>query len=289
MFRFYRAVLAFVLMFCVAPSVGAQVKFDLSGFANYQNLGEGRDLGWTRITPTLDFNVKFVVTSEIEFSEIDDNVEQMEWLSQLNVSFKASPSTTIMVGRTFRAFGYVAPAPVTVRTAEYPGGYPFSGYYAYGVRIDKSHKSNLGTLSFKGDVVLEPVGFRTFNLSQPEVSLYSGFNVKVDEVSAGLSIAGQFSEKYRRAGFSANSNSRRYSVFGGLFYNSDQKSHVSATSFMEGHLGFVHPHTQCSIHADNTTQCLAGTAMIFNRGGHEFKLIADYTADGWLWRTQFRY
>lgn len=285
-----KALLVALAIFCLSPEMAmaqeqpSPVSFNFSAFSNYQLLGEGSDLGWTRAYPVLKAG-KLAFDFELEFASLDDRKGgkrvPLEWFSQGRLIYRPNAATAVMVGRNFRPFGYSTFAPVLLKTAKYPDGYPFGGYYAYGVRLDRK----VGAWDTKFDLTATPGSFRKLNFTKPEFTL--GASRKRGVVNYGF--AGQFSRKFARGGINFTVDAGAATIAGGIFGASDKKSPISGLLFAETKaVHGIAPHAQYFHDPERRNVWTFGLTFVKRAGNIELKLITDAEQGKPVFRTQIQ-
>jgi len=260
--------------------------FSLSAFMNVERLSSGYNVGWTRIFPSFRAGA-YEISIEFDVSGVDDDV-RMEVLNQFRLIYRPDSSTALMIGRNFRAFGYATFAPVLLKTAQYPGGYPFSGYYAYGARVDRTQSFGaLGVWNIKADITATSAGYRTYNWDRPEFSWYAGHS-HGENLSYGF--AGQYSGKFSRWGVSTETGVDDFLVVGGIFITNNCAGRVSGITLLQWRKWqMFQPHLQYYSSPGTTPVWLAGVALLWDIGDLELKFIADSDRDNLFMRTQLKF
>lgn len=277
------ATLSLILLLAFPMNTVAQETsqdFKINGFVNLQEKGEGLDIGWTRLFPSFRYH-KFELSFEFEAQDIDNDV-LVEWFNQGRFIYRPTESTSIAVGRNFRAFGYSAFAPVLLMTVKYPDGYPYSGYYAYGVRVDHTH----GNWDFKVDVTADSKpGFRKFSIDQPEFSFRAGKKSRAGFTNLSYGISGQFSNMFAREGLDVQVKVSQFSLAGGVFNSDDNKKTISGLAIAEWDAGVIKPFVQYTS-GDKGMDWTAGSALIIHKEHQEWKFIVDYNGKNLFSRLQ---
>lgn len=289
-----KTVMVMLLMYFLPVEVEAQKVKDSSmifasvtGFGNIQDIGDGFDLGWTRLRPVVGVG-KLSLDFEWEFAGLDNRVEgkPLEWFSQGRLIYRPDATTAIMVGRNFRPFGYSAFTPVLIKTAKYPNAYPYKGgYYAYGIRVDrKVSVGALGIWNAQADLTAAPGGYQELDLENPEASI----NVSQKHGVVSYWFAGEFSREYARGGTQLVVELKHLTASGGLYGNNDQKKALSGLFLLEGSkLFWFRPHVQYYSGTNGESTWTEGlTAIVKTANNLEFKAIVDYNGREFFLRSQ---
>lgn len=157
-------------------------------------------------------------------------LKDSNWLQKAWTSCQIAPKTRLDSGRVFPESGFSTFWPGGIITARYPGMYPWSGYYAYGVSVKHNLTENWdisGTLSGRSDLQFDdPLG-------QQFDRLELAGRVKRSINSGYLGFTTQSSDDFFHTGVDFGWKRSDVKVDGGVFYSDADDSPLSGFGQVE--------------------------------------------------------
>jgi hypothetical protein len=229
---------AAVLTLIAIPATGEEVtgwSLDFSGYSQEVYNSEIGDFNNDRTR----FRFKLASEGSCEyFAEFDvsgasrssDELRESNWLQQVWSRCQLSNETQVTFGRVFPESGFSTFWPGGIITARYPGMYPWSGYYAYGVSAKRSlgNWSYSGTVSGRSDLQFDDSLDKQFDRAE-----FAGRTVRSFGENSQVALTVQVSEDFFNAGLDFGRDFGDTKLDGGIFYSDIDNTPISGFAQVE--------------------------------------------------------